>query len=376
MNQPGRMRVLHVIASLSGYGAEHFVAGLVPLLAARGAEVAVLTVYPSNNKTVASDIKGVRLMCAGRHRRMEMRFFPRMVRAIRSFQPAIVHTHMHNGKYWGRLAAVAARVPRIVHTEHDPNFRRVSVERIVDAALARATASFIAFSEGHRRRLSRADGIPLSRIAVIPNGIEHRPIDPQARERGRMALGLEPQQIALLMIGRLEAQKNHELALQAFARLPSDIAAKTKLFLAGDGHLRDTLRVTSEMLGIAERVVFLGFRSDGPDLLAACDAMLMTSHTEAMPIALIEAMGAGAPIVTTPWLGADEMLDGGQLGEIAADYAPETIARSLAAVVSDRARSRTRGQAAREYALARYDLGKAADRHLDLYGSLLSKVER
>ncbi|HZV78563.1 MAG TPA: glycosyltransferase family 4 protein [Candidatus Binatus sp.] len=376
MKRPGDMRVMHVIASLSGYGAENFVAGLVPALAARGAEVAVLTVYPTNDKAVASDFKGVRLMCAGRHRRMEIRFFPRMVRAIRSFRPTIVHTHMHNGKYWGRLAAVAAGVPRIVHTEHDPNFKRPSVERVVDAALARATASFIAFSEGHRRRLSRADRIPLSRIAVIPNGIEHRPIDPRARERGRTVLGLDPQHCALLMIGRLEAQKNHELALQAFAHLPGDIASKTKLFIAGDGHLRDHLRMTSETLGIAERVVFLGFRSDGPDLLAACDAMFMTSHTEAMPIALIEAMGAGAPIVSTPWLGADEMLDGGQLGEIAADYAPETVARSVATVLRDPARSRTRGQAAREYALTRYDLGNAADLHLDLYGSLLSEIAR
>jgi glycosyltransferase involved in cell wall biosynthesis len=178
------------------------------------------------------------------------------------------------------------------------------------------------------------------------------------------------------MLGRLEAQKNHELALQAFARLPDEIASRTKLFLAGDGHLRDALRATSETLGIAERVVFLGFRSDTPDLLAACDAMLMTSHTEAMPLALIEAMGAGTPIVTTPWLGADEMLNGGQLGEVAGDHSPESVARSAAEVLRDPARSRTRGQAAREHALARYDLGKAADQHLDLYGSLLSKIEK
>src|SRR5260370_39900607 len=102
--------------------------------------------------------------------------------------------------------------------------------------------------------------------------------------------------------------------------------------------------------------------------------MLMTSPAEAMPLALIEAMGAGIPVVSTPWLGASEMLDDGRLGDIASDFKPATVALSLEATLRDRERSRMRGQAAHDWARSKYDLGGAADQHVDLYRSLLSRT--
>jgi len=374
MTDEPRVRIMHVIASLSGYGAEHFVAGLLPLLAAAGAEVGALTLYPPKSAQSNGDLNGVPVFCAGRRRRVQIDFFPRMVRAILSFQPTIVHTHMHNGKYWGRLAAAAARVPCIVHTEHDSNLHRLAIERVADALLLPVTTRFIAFSEDQRERLARADRIPLSRIVVIPNGIVHRPVEPHTRERGRALLGIAPFQRAVMMIGRLEAPKNHELALRAFASLPARLSATTKLCLVGDGSRGEELRAMSEALGIANRVSFFGFRSDAADLLAGADVMLMTSRAEAMPIAIIEAMGVGTPIVSTPWFGVDALLESGRLGYIAADFEPETVALTLAEALRDPEGALFKGQAARRRALARYDLNEAVRRHLDLYRSLLKST--
>jgi glycosyltransferase involved in cell wall biosynthesis len=361
---------MHVIASLNGYGAEHFVVDLLPLLAASGADVAALTVYASGARP--GDDGGFPVFDAARARRMDLSFFPRMVRAMRGFRPDIVHTHMHNGKYWGRLAALAAGVPHIVHTEHDPNFGGPSIERAAASLLARRTSRFVAFSPGHRLRLAAAESIPLDKIAVIPNGIAFRPERPDARARGRQLLQTGAAERAVIMVGRLEHQKNHELALRAFARLPAPLLRATRLYVIGAGSLDGALRTQVQDLGLADRVSFLGFRADALDLLSGADVLVMTSHREAMPIALIEAMSIGVPAVSTPWQGADEMLEGGALGYVASSFNPDTVSETLARALRDRPLAHSKADAARTKALHEYDVHTAARRHLNLYHSLVS----
>jgi glycosyltransferase involved in cell wall biosynthesis len=295
-----------------------------------------------------------------------------MVRAMRAFRPDIVHTHMHNGKYWGRLAALAAGVPHIVHTEHDPNFGGPRIERAAAAVLARRTSRFVAFSPGHRLRLAAAESIPLGKIAVIPNGIAFRPVQPDAQARGRRLLGAAAGERAAIMIGRLEHQKNHALALRAFARLPLPLLRATRLYVIGAGSLDRSLRTLIQELGLADRVSLLGFRSDALELLGGADALLMTSHREAMPIALIESMSMGVPVVSTPWEGVDEMLDGGTLGYIAASHTPDAVSQAFAQALRDRAHARVKADAARIKALHEYDVHTAARRHLDLYRTIVS----
>ena len=107
---------------------------------------------------------------------------------MRRCKPDVVHTHMHNGKYWGRLAALAAGVPAIVHTEHNSEFGAPRAFRPLGRLLAARTTAFVAFSQTHRAALAADEAIPLERIAVIPNGIELAPPAPGARARARAAL--------------------------------------------------------------------------------------------------------------------------------------------------------------------------------------------
>ncbi|HEV2909256.1 MAG TPA: glycosyltransferase family 4 protein, partial [Candidatus Eremiobacteraceae bacterium] len=286
-------------------------------------------------------------------------------------RPDIVHTHMHNGKYWGRLAAVAAGVPHIVHTEHDPNFRMHGFERAAATILMHRTERFIAFSPGHRTRLASAEGIPFGKIAVIPNGIAFRPMPPDARERGRRLLGAARGELAIVMVGRLESQKNHELALRAFACLPEHLRGVARLHIIGAGSREASLRALANQLEIDPVVTFLGFRRDSLDLIAGGDAMLMTSQSEAMPIALIEGMSLALPVVSAPWLGAAEMLDGGDLGYVASSFAPEDVAFKLARALSEPQEAHAKAAAARAKALAEYDLRTAVARHHELYRTLV-----
>src|ERR1700712_2323432 len=109
------MRVLHVIADLGTYGAERLLALLLNNLHDPELELAVMTVYSSPEGAAELNVP---VLDAARRGRYDLGFFPRMVGMMRRWKPDLVHTHMHNGKYWGRLAAVASGVPVIVHTEH------------------------------------------------------------------------------------------------------------------------------------------------------------------------------------------------------------------------------------------------------------------
>jgi glycosyltransferase involved in cell wall biosynthesis len=353
------LRVLHVVTNLGTYGAERFVGRLAEHLAPAGLDVAVMALAPSPPGAACA----VPRLEVGRRGRYDVLFLPRMVALMRRWRPDVVHTHMHHGKYWGRLAALAARVPAIVHTEHNSEFGAPQAFRPVGRFLTAHTAAIVAFSQTHRAALAADEQIPLERIEVIPNGIDLAPPPADARARVRAELGVADADAVLMHVGRLAHVKNQRLAVEALALLPRNV----RLVLVGDGVDRALLAQLAAERGVAERVTFLGFRDDAARLIAGADVALVTSRNEAMPLAVIEAMAAGVPLVSTPWKGASEMLHGGAYGAIAPDYAATSLARAVRGALDDPAAAAERAERERRFALAEYDIATTARRYADLY---------
>ena len=360
------MRVLHVIADLGTYGAERLLALLLNNLHEPGLELAVMTVYSSPEGAAALDVP---VLDVARRGRYDVAFVFRMIGMMRAWRPDVVHTHMHNGKYWGRLAAIAAGVPTIVHTEHNSEFGAPSVFRLVNRALIGRTDRVVAFSQTHRAALAADESIPLDRIAVIPNGIDLAAAPPDARERARAAVGAGENEHIVMHVGRLSGVKNQRLAIEAIALLEPHV----RLVFIGDGVDREPLEALARERGVAERVTFLGFRDDAAALVAGADIALVTSHNEAMPLAVIEAMISQAPLVSTPWKGAREMLGDGAYGLLAADYAPASVAAAVRDALADRSATAERAARARAFALHEYDIATTARRHAALYRELTER---
>ena len=163
---------------------------------------------------------------------------------------------------------------------------------------------------------------------LIPNGLT-LPQRAGDRAAARRRLGIGPDQFAIMTVGRMEYQKNHVLALRAFAVLPESVRKRSVLFFAGSGEEEDVLRGLALALHIGEQVRFLGYRNDVPELLAGVDLVLMTSWFEGMPLTLLEAMLAGVPIVSTPWLGARNMLADGRYGFLTPSFEPAHVAAQI-----------------------------------------------
>ena len=261
-----KVRVLHILPSVRGYGAERLIVELLKYLPSDEVEAELLTIYepPAD----ARETLPFNVLDAGRKDRRDRLFVCRLIREIRRSKPDIVHTHTHVGKYWGRVAALLAGTKQIVHTEHNPcDFRRTPLERAADWILHRGY--------GARRHLFREQGtalveresLPKQKLVLIPNGLT-LPQPTEDRATARERLGIRSDQFAIMTVGRMEYQKNHVLALRAFAQLPENVRKRTVLFFAGSGKEEDVLRGLAFALHIGEQIRFLGYRNDVPELVS------------------------------------------------------------------------------------------------------------
>jgi glycosyltransferase involved in cell wall biosynthesis len=363
---PRPLRVLQIVQHLKSGGAETFVRGLATGLHAGGLDVRILSLYPDGLEAAEREALGVPVVSLERRGRRDIAgFYPRLVAAIRAVRPDIVHGHLHAGKYAGRIGALVAGVPAIVFTEHGDEAGG-ALRAAVNGILHPRTTRFVVFSEAQRRAFSLRERVPLARVVVIPNGVAAPA--PGERDELRRDLGLAPDAFAAYVPARMTAQKNHALALAAFASVfGSD--PRARLIFAGSGPLEAEIRAESERLGLAGRVLFLGFRNDAARLMRAMDLFVMPSRWERMPLALGEAMRAGLAVVTTPWEGYEDFVRDGETGIVAADRSVEAFALALRAAREPETRLRLAARA-REFADEAFGLEASVARHAALYADI------
>lgn len=168
------------------------------------------------------------------------------------------------------------------------------------------------------------------RVDVFPNAIPLSPFEALPIERTllRSRFGAEPDDCLIGHIGRFSPQKNHALLLDAFARFVH-IRPNARLLLVGDGPLRPEMERKAKALGLQERVVFLGLRSDVPQLLGTLDAFVLPSLYEGLGIVLIEAQAAGVPCLVSSSVPEEADLSLGMLQRLGTDASPEQWAEAM-----------------------------------------------
>ncbi|HEU5478605.1 MAG TPA: glycosyltransferase, partial [Candidatus Tumulicola sp.] len=279
---------------------------------------------------------------------------------------------LHNGKYWGRIAALAARVPIVVFTEHSPQGEARSFpEMLVDEVINRITDAVITFTDQQRSMLRAKERIPSAKLAVIENGIAlPDPPDECRRNDARGRLRLEGREFAVAIVGRLAPVKNTQLGIRALAALPASIRDDVRLCVIGDGSESESLHELARSLGVEERVTFFGHRGDAKQLLYGADVLFIPSLVEGMPLAGLEAMTVGLPVISTPWPGSRELFSARGTGLVLADWQPHTAAAALQYVARNPADLRRMGECALRFARTRYDIRRAAREHEQLYAEL------
>ena len=359
-----KIRIMEVLASLQRAGAEQMAVSLACGLSPDRFETEVVSLYdayPDGFEPVLEE-RRVPVRHLGKRRGLDARMYPRLFRAMRAYQPAIVHTHSYVLRYTLPARLAAGRFG-MVHTVHNLAGKEVDLlGRLIHRAAFRAGAVAVAVSAEVARSFREVYGA--GPAAIIPNGVDLTRFGHAAGDWRRLH-GFSERDGLVVSVARLEPQKNPLGLIEAFARGLGD-DARWRLLLAGGGILLEAAREHARGLGIGHRVHFLGVRTDVPELLAACDLFALASHWEGSPIAMIEAMAAGLPVVATAVGGVPELVEHGAEGLLAPPRSTVALAESLAALARDPQRRKLFAGRARQRA-AQFSLGAVVEQYAELF---------
>lgn len=294
---------------------------------------------------------------------LDLRATARIARLLRRTRVDLVHVHGHFAvnvvtRVAGRLAGV--RVLSHMHIENA--FRAGGPSRSTQVALDNATArlcfAIVAVSDATRLALVR-QGYPADRLVTIHNGIE-----PAAQaEPLRLADGP-----TILEVARLADVKGQRTLIATLAGLGA-----TAIFVGRDleqgGAYEAELQADAQRHGVADRVLFAGYRSDVPALLAGCDVFCLPSRIEGLPLVVLEAMAQARPVVATAVGGTPEVVVDGETGLLVPPDDVGALADALARVLGDPERARRMGEAGRTRVEREFSLAAAAERVLSLYSA-------
>ena len=284
-----------------------------------------------------------------------------LVRLMRSFRPHVVHTHTSKAGALGRIAATLCRVPVIVHTYHghvfDAYFSPLKTRFVVatERLLARGASALVAVTARVRRDLLARGIGGDDQVVVVSLGLDLDPLLAAPARRGelRRELGLPADAPLVGIVARLVPVKAHEVFLAA-ARAMAPVRPDIVFLIVGDGERRAELETAARASGLGDRVRFLGWRADLDRLYADLDVVVLTSKNEGSPVALIEAMAAGRPVVSTRAGGVEDVVIDGTTGVVVPIGDVTAIARAVVNLLEDPVRAERIGAAARASVAAQF----------------------
>jgi glycosyltransferase involved in cell wall biosynthesis len=271
------------------------------------------------------------------------------------------------------LAGRLAGLRRVIHTEDGflpdeaagQRRKRVLARRL----LLRLAERVVCPSRALERIATSIWRLPPRAVVYLPNGVDtlrFAPAAPGEARRARLALGLDPSEVVVGSVGHLRAEKNHARLLAAFAVLARRRPAR--LLMLGDGPLRAALTDRARALGVGDRVLFAGVVLDPAAYYRAMDLFALSSDTEQMPLALLEAMGAGLAAVSTDVGDVAEMLGPENRQYVVGPSDEGAYASALVSLAEDAVARRAAGEANRRRCVERYDLAVMIRAYLNLYG--------
>lgn len=295
----------------------------------------------------------------------DLKVLPKLTRLLKQRKiDAVVTVGAGDRMFWGRLAAKAAGVPVILTALHSTGWPDV-VNRL-NRMLTPITDGFIGVAQEHGRYLREVERFPAHKVFVIPNGVDVQRFQPgPADPKLRAEFGLDASNPVAGIVAALRPEKNHEQFLTAAAKVRAELPA-ARFLIVGDGETRPALEQLCQELGLTEAVIFAGTRSDVPELLSLMDVVVLTSHMEANPVTVLEAMACGKPFVAPRVGSIPETIVEGETGYLTTPGSDEETAARLLDILRSPERAAAMGQAARRRVVDHYSLECMVNGYQDL----------
>ncbi len=276
-----------------------------------------------------------------------------LIRIIRSKRVSLIHAHMFHALSLALICKIAIPSCKLVFTSHSSKGFSILRRMVVVMTKTLRDADVIFVAEQHQE-------MNATKAFVIPNCVPMDTSKPSITKKARLRR-------VSLFVGRLELVKNPVALIRVFAEMRHK---DCELWMAGEGYMRQEVERKAEELGISNRVRLLGLCQDVPQLLQKVDCLVMSSHWEGLPMAILEAGVVALPVVATP-VGAIPKLLGGDCGYLA-DISE--LQNTLDAVLDDYTDACRRGKRLQEKIINGFTLDHMCRAHDNLYRTLITNT--
>jgi glycosyltransferase involved in cell wall biosynthesis len=304
----------------------------------------------------------------------------RLVPILRKRHIDILHSHMFQSSRVASLVGWFCRVPVIVETPHLRELWRTGWPKgsfFVDRLVGRFVDYYVAVSEANGRYLIGEKRLPARKVSVICNGTDFRRFDVTRSTRAelRRSLGIGDNDPVLAVLARLEPQKGHHIILEALPVIRRE-CPQVRLVCVGEGALRNQLEMQVHSLGLEECVRFVGYQSNPAEWLALADVTVLPSYFEGLPIAAIESLAAGKPIVATAVDGTPEVVVDGKTGLTVPPGNPQALAAAVCRLLQEPELRQALGSAGRQWVVEHFSLEQQVRETQALYLNALRRQRR
>jgi glycosyltransferase involved in cell wall biosynthesis len=372
------VRVLHVVSTGGRRGAETFAADLVAASRDDELQQRVVILRGGKRREVPFQAPVAILRENGAGETLHLGVVRALRRLIRSWTPDVVLAHGGEPLKYSYLADRRGRrslVYRRIGSVHPRT--TFGARKAFYGAMMRGSARVVALADAIRAETVDTFGVAQERILTIPNGVDIERIRPRrAPYQTRRLLDAPERARVVASVGALTWEKDPLAQLDVAARVLEAIDEPAVFLLIGDGPLRDRAAEAVKRRRLERNVLVLGQRSDVPDLLVASDLLLVTSRTEGMPAAVIEAGMLGVPAVAYHVGGMAEVLRDGSTGLLVPPGDAEALASGIVGLLRNDEGRRRMGGAARIWCRSRFDIREVAPRYLRMYRDLVREPDR
>ncbi len=335
-----------------------------------------LAVFTEGKLADAAQKLGIKVHVFIKRYRGDFQPLKQLISLMKTQKIDIVHTHLISGNFYGRLAAKIAGVKGIISTLHHSKKGAVGYFPVPfmqelffhgDNLMARVSDRVITPSEDLKQLIVNY-GINPGKIVTIPNAVNMKKtlISEEEIDCCRKELAVKPDSKIVGMVGRLVPVKNFELFIHAAGKV-IDRGVNVQFLIVGDGPLRNDLQKLVTDLKMDGSFIFTGFREDVFRLVAMMDLFVLCSKSETNPIALMEAMALGKPVIATDVGGVAEVVDHEMDGWLCPSDDKDHLADAMIYLLNSPEKAFGLGKNAREKILTRYSLERISNQLMDVY---------
>ncbi len=350
------MHITHIIPTLSFGGAERTVVDIINTCS-KDFSFSVIVFFPSLELQSQISKKNVPVQVVQKNGQISLHLIGDIQTALKTLQTDVVHTHLFGGDVWGRIAAHELGLP-VVTTEHNINKAEGEIKSFVKRCLNSYTQKYVACSDSVATYMKRTYKIRKS-IQVIRPGI--------ALERFSKA---KPRSFSsplrLVIVGRLEQQKGHEIALRALARIP---ASEWRLTIVGNGSLESSLKDLCVSLDIGNNVSFEQGTANIQKVFADHDVVLIPSKWEGLGMVALEAMASGCMVIASNVGGLPEVIQHKKTGLLVNATAKDFMS-AIQQCLKNREQMKQMAERAQEYASEHFSVQSMARAYENIYKSV------